>query len=110
MIAGKAPPPSKFNRNRERLKSWLLQVTAYFPITGTSNEHQRLAFVGLCIIGKALDCWKVYKDKYSSWGEVQTAIELYNGDYYRADGAHLEIHELRQTEPVQDYLNDIDRL
>ena len=37
MIAGKAPPPSKFNGNRERLKGWLLQVTAYFTITGTSN-------------------------------------------------------------------------
>ena len=78
MIAGKAPPPSKFNANRERLEDSLLQVTAYFPITGTRNERQRLAFVGLCMEGKALDWWKANKDKYSSWAEVQTGIQLYN--------------------------------
>ena len=55
MISGKAPPPSKFNGNREGLKGWLLQVTAYFTITGTGNERQRLAFVGLCMEGKARD-------------------------------------------------------
>ena len=50
------------------------------------------------------------KDKYSSWAEVQTGIDLYYGDHYRADRAHLEIHELRQTRPVQDYLTEIDQL
>ena len=59
--------------------------------------------------GKALDWWKANKDKYSSWAEVQTGIQLYYGDHYRADRAHLEIHELRQTGPVQDYLDEIDR-
>ena len=81
-----------------------------FTITGTRNERQRLAFVGLCMEGKAVDWWKANKDKYSSWAEVQTGIEVYYGDHYRADSAHLEIHELRQTGPVQDYLNEIDRL
>ena len=89
MIAGKAPPPSKCNGNRERLKGWHLQVTAYFTITGTRNERQRLAFVGLCMEGNALDWWKANKDKCSSCAEVQTGIELYYGDYYRADRAHL---------------------
>ena len=54
MIAGKAPPPSKFYGNRERLQGWLLHVTAYFTITGTRNERQRLACVGQCIEGKVL--------------------------------------------------------
>ena len=66
MIAGKAPPPSKFNENKERLEGWLLQVTAYFSITGTRNERQRLAFVGLCMEGQALDWWKATEDKYAS--------------------------------------------
>ena len=110
MIAGKAPPPCKFNGNRARLDGWLLQVTAYYTITGTRNQRQSLAFVGLCMEGKALDWWKANKDKYSTWAEVQTGIELYYGDHYRANRAHLEIHELRQTGPVQDYLNDIDQL
>ena len=110
MIAGQAPPPSKFNRNRERLEGWLLQVTAYFSITGTRNERQRLAFGGVCMEGKALDGWKANKDKYTSWAQVKTRIELYYRDHYRADRAHLEIHELRQTGPVQDYLNEIYRL
>ena len=70
MIAGKAPPPSKFNGNLERLEGSLLQVPAYCTITGTRNERQRLAFIRLCMEGKAFHCWKANKDKYSSWTEV----------------------------------------
>ena len=81
MIAGEAPPPSKFNGNSERLEGYLLRVTAYFPITGTRNERQRLTFVGLCMAGTALDWWKANKDKYASCAEVQTWIELYYGDH-----------------------------
>ena len=64
MIAGKAPPPSKFNGNRARLEGWLLQLTDYFTITGIWNERQKLAFVSLCMEGKALDWWKANKGKY----------------------------------------------
>ena len=110
MIAGNAPPPSTFNGNRERKGGWLLQLRAYFTITGTRNERQRLAFVGLYMEGKALDWWKANKDQYASWAEVQTGIELNCGDHYHADRADLEIHELRLTGPVQDYINEIDRL
>ena len=74
MIAGTVPPPSKFNGNRQRLERWLLQVTVYFTITGTRNDPQRLALVGLCMEGKALDWWKANQDKYSSWAEVETGI------------------------------------
>ena len=63
IIAGKAPPPSKFNGNSERLKAWLLQLTDYFTITGIKNERQKLAYVGLCMEGKALDWWMANKDK-----------------------------------------------
>ena len=89
MIGGMAPPPSKFPGIRERLQGWLLQVTAYFNITGTRNERQRLAFVGQCMEGKALDWCKANKDKYSSWADVQIGIELYYRDHSRADRAHL---------------------
>ena len=109
ILAGNAPPPSKFNGNRERLEGWLLPVTAYFTITGTRNERQRLAFIGLCMQGKALDWWKANKNKYSTWAEVQTGIQLYYGDHYQADRAHLEINELRETDQVHNYLNEIDR-
>ena len=73
------------------------------------NERQRLGFGGLCMGGKALDWWKANKDKYSTWAEEPTRIELYYAKHYRADRAHLEIDELRQTCPVQDYINEIDR-
>ena len=89
MIAGKAPPPSKFNGNSDRLDGWLLQVTAYFTITGTRNERQWLAFISLCLQGKALAWWKANKDKYASCDEVQTGIQSYYGDHCRADRAHL---------------------
>ena len=100
MIAGKALPCSKFNGNRQRLEGWLLQVTAYFTITGTRNERQKFAFVVLCMDGKALDSCKANKDKNASRPEVQTGIELYYGDHYRADSAQLEIYILRQAGPV----------
>ena len=89
MIAGKAPPHLKLNGNRECLEGWHLQAPAYFPITGTRNEGQRLVFVGLCMEGTALDWWKSNKDKYSSCAEVLTGIELCYGDHYRPDRAHL---------------------
>ena len=60
--------------------------------------------------GKALAWWMANKNKYSSWAEIETGIQLYYGDHYRTDGVHLEIHELRQTSPVQDYLDEIERL
>ena len=60
--------------------------------------------------GKALNEWKANQDKYSSWAEVHTGIELNYGDHYRADRAHPEIHELSQTGTVQDYLDKIDLL
>ena len=110
IIAGKAPPPSKCDENRERLEGWLLQRTVYFTITGTGNECQRLAIVGLCMDGKALDWWQAKKNEYSSCPGVQTGIGLYYRPHYCADRAHLEIHQLRQTGPVQDYVNEIDRL
>ena len=109
MIAGKAPSPSKFNGKRERLQGWLRQDTAYFSIPGTENERQMLPFVKLCMEGNALDCLKANKDKDLSWAEVQTGIELYHADHDCADSVHLEIHKLRHTGPVQDYLNEIDR-
>ena len=60
--------------------------------------------------GQALDWCKANEDTYTSWAEVQTGIELYYRDHYCADKAYLEIHERRQTGPVQDYLNEIERL
>ena len=37
-------------------------------------------------------------------------MRLYYVDHYRADRAHLEIYDLRQTGRVQNYRNEIDRL
>ena len=110
MIVCQAPPPFEFNGNRERLEGCLLHLTAYFTITSSRNECQLLEFVGPCMQGKPLDWWKAVKDKYSSYSEVQSGIDLYYVYHYRADRAHLDIYELKQTGPVQDYLNHIDRL
>ena len=55
MIAGIVPLPSKFNGYRERLEAWLLQLTNYVTITEIKNEYQKLALVGLCMEGKALN-------------------------------------------------------
>ena len=55
MVAGKAPPPSKFRGNMKDLEGWILQMDDYFTITQTHNEVQRLAYVGLCTEGDALE-------------------------------------------------------
>ena len=49
MVAGKAPPTSKFLGNMKDLEGWMLQMEDYFTITQTRNEVQRLACVGLSI-------------------------------------------------------------
>ena len=55
MVAGKAPPSSKFRGNMKDLEGWMLQMDDYFTITQTRNEVQRLAYVGLCTEGDALE-------------------------------------------------------
>ena len=57
-VAGKAPPPGKFGRDRDLLEGWLLQSEEYFNITLTRNEAQRLAYVAICLEGKALEWWR----------------------------------------------------
>src|SRR5207253_5614455 len=67
MVAGKAPPPSKFGGKMEKLEGWLLQMDDYFTITRTRNERQRLAFVGLSTEGDALEWWKANRHKHDNW-------------------------------------------
>ena len=108
MVAGKAPPLSKFRGNMKDLKGWILQMDDYFTITQTCNEVQRLAYVGLCMEGDALEWWKSNKHKFNAWREVTDAISVYYGNHYKPDRAFNEISNLKQTGTVQKYLNDID--
>ena len=82
----------------------------YFTITQTRNEVQRLAYVGLCTEGDALEWWKSNKQRFNAWREVTAAIREYYGDHYKPDRAFNKISDLKQTGTVQKYLNDIDRL
>ena len=81
-----------------------------FTITQIRNEVQRLANVGLCTEGDALECWKSNKHRFNAWREVMAAIREYYSDHYKPDRAFNEISDLKQTGTVQKYLNDIDRL
>ena len=82
----------------------------YCTITQTRNEVQRLAYVALYTEGDALERWKSNKHRFNAWREVTNAIREYYGDHYKPDRAFNEISDLKQTGPVQKYLNDIDRL
>ena len=82
----------------------------YFTITQTRNEVQRLACVGLCTAGDALEWWKSNKHRFIAWREVTAAIREYYGDHYKPDRAFNEISDLKETGTVQKYLNDIYRL
>ena len=82
----------------------------YFTITQTRNEVQRLAYVGLCTEGEALEWWKSNKHRFNAWREVADASTEYYGDRYKPHRAFNEINDLKQTGTVQKYLNAIDRL
>ena len=92
------------------LEGWILQIDDSFTITPTHNEVQRLAYVGLCTEGDALEWWISNKHRFNAWREVTAAIKEYYGDHYKLDGAFNKISDLKQTGTVQKYLDDIDRL
>ena len=52
------------------LEGWILQIDDYFTITQTRNEVQRLAYVGLCTEGDALEWWKSNKHRFNAWRDV----------------------------------------
>ena len=109
-VAGKAPTPGKFGGDRDLLAGWLLQLEEYFNITLTRNEGQRLAYVSLCLMGKALEWWRPNKTKFRTWEEAQAGFRLYYGDRYKKHRSHQELLALVQTGPIQDYLTEADRL
>ena len=82
----------------------------YFSIMQTRNEVQRLAYVGLCAKGDALEWSKSNKHRFNAWRKVTAAIREYYGDYYKLDRAFNEISDRKQTGTFQKYLNDINRL
>ena len=92
------------------LEGWILQMDDYFTITQTSNEVQRLAYVGLCTEGDLLEWWKSNKHSFNAWREVTNDIREYYGDLCTPDRAFNEISNVKETGTVQKYLNDIDRL
>ena len=110
MVAGKAPPLSKFPSNIKDLEGWILQMDNYYTITQIRNKVQRLAYIGLCTEGDALEWWKSNKHRFNAWEEVKEAIREYCGNHYKPGRAFNEISDLKQTGTVQKYLNDIDRL
>ena len=67
----------------------------YFTITQTSNEVQRLAYVGLCAEGDALEWWKSNKHRFNTWIEVTAAVREYYGDHCKPDRAFSEISDLK---------------
>jgi len=91
IISGKAPLPTKFNVNRDALEGWVLQLEEYFIITSVRNERQKMAFIGLCLEGEALDWWKANKNKYETWQEARDGMALYYGD------------QISQTDHIKNY-------
>ena len=48
------------------LEGWILQMDDYFTVTQARNEVQRLAYVGLCTEGDALEWWKSNKHRFNA--------------------------------------------
>ena len=92
------------------LEGWILHINDYFTMTQTRNKVQRLGYIGLCTEGDALEWWKYNRHRFNAWREVTDGITEYYGNHYKPDRAFNEISDLTQTDTVQKYLNDIDRL
>ena len=103
MAAPKAPPPSKFHSNMKDLEGSIMQMDNYFTITQTHNETQRLAYIGLCAEGDALEWFKSKKHRFNGWKEVKAAIREYYGDYYKPERAINDISDLKHTGTVLKY-------
>ena len=76
----------------------------------TSNKQQCLAYLGLCMEGDALEWWKANMHRYTTLEEVKDASREYYGNYNKLERAFNKISNLKQTDTVQKYLNDIHRL
>ena len=81
----------------------------YFTIMQTWNKVQSVAYIGLCTEGDPLQLWKSNKHWFNDKEEVIDSIKKYYGNHYKPDGAFNEISDLKQTDTVQKYLNNIDR-
>ena len=110
MEAGKARPPSTLQGHVKDLEGWILQMDDYFTITQIRNEVQRLVYVGLCTEEDALEWWKSNKHRFNACSKVMAAIREYYGDHYKPDRAFNTISDLKQTDNVQKYLNDINKI
>ena len=88
----------------------MLQMDNYFAITHTCNEQQQLANVCLYTEGNRLNWWNTNTYKYDAREEVKDVIGKYNGKQPEPDRALKEIRDFTQTDTVQKYQHDIDRL
>ncbi|KAF8421687.1 hypothetical protein EV426DRAFT_704869 [Tirmania nivea] len=68
------------------------------------------ARTGMSMKGSALGWWKPNSTKWQTWEEAKEALLAHYSDHYKADNAHRDIYELKQTGNVQDYLANVDRL
>ena len=82
----------------------------FFTIRLITNEKQKLAYVGLCTKGEALEWGKANRHRHHTWVGINEVIKTYYGNHYQADRAYNEIVTIKQTSMVQWYLNDIDQL
>src|SRR5258706_8087622 len=82
----------------------------FFEITNTRGEAKKLAYIGLCTEGEALDWWKANRAECQTWWQVKRSIREYYGDHYRKDKAYNKIVTLKLTGTVQQYLNELNIL
>ena len=56
-----------------------------------------------------MECWIANRYRHTTREAVKDAIRKYYGAYYKPDMAFNDISDLKQTDNVQKYLNNIDR-
>ena len=91
---------TSIQRKTRGLQGWLLQMDDFMTMIQIMNQRQKLAYVGLCMMGEALEWWKANRHRHHIWVGVKEAIKTYYGNDYEADYTYHEIVAVKQTSTV----------
>lgn len=67
----------------------MLQVNDNFAITQICDEEQQLAYIGLSTEEEALEGWKAYRQRFSTWELVKDTTKVYYGYHYNPNRAFV---------------------
>ena len=100
----KLPPPSPFDGDKKKFRSFLRRLNLYFasdPVQFANPENRVILTLSLCSEGTAESWAQVAQDKYEydgwpSWPEFLESFKAWFGDRTAEEDAYLALDTLRQ--------------